>query len=363
MSNDETETGDEPSIPRYKPYYYKLVAGKSYFWCACGRSRTQPFCDGSHKGTAFEPVRYRAEAEAEVLFCGCKHTRSAPFCDGTHNNLGDSYGEDDPNSPANRDIPSALHRIDGRLHLNGRCYVARTAMLPAHTAGNVRWSTVISGATGARFQSQFYFEVAAGESPAIHFGDGDTVLLVVAGQGTLEIGARRFDLESDTGYYVRPGEDFSIDNRSDEPIRCYVSFCPSAGPPAEEPRFSESRNPYFDDDYPTRSVGIGSTERHKMADRSFQLLVDRRLGVEQVTQFVGHIPLSKAPTHRHLYEEALIILSGEGCMWTEDLKGEVSAGDVVFLPAKQPHSLQATHPDGMVVAGVIYPGVNPDINF
>ena len=88
MSNDDTAAGDEPSIPRYKPYYYRLVPGKSYFWCACGRSRNQPFCDGSHKGTAFEPVAYRAETEAEVLFCGCKHTRSAPFCDGTHNKVG-----------------------------------------------------------------------------------------------------------------------------------------------------------------------------------------------------------------------------------------------------------------------------------
>ena len=363
MSKGHAEAGDGPSSPRSKPYYYKLVPGKTYFWCACGQSETQPFCDGSHRGTSFEPVPYRADTEAEVLFCGCKHTRSAPFCDGTHNNLRDTYAEDDPNSPANRDIPAAVHRIDGRLHLNGRCYVARTAMLPVRETGNLRWSTVISGSTGARFQSQFHFEVGSGESPAIRFGAGDTVLLVVAGSGALRIGSRQFDLRSDTGYYVRPGEDFSIDNMTDRPIECYVSFCPSVGEPAEEPRFAESHNPYFDEDYPTRSVGIGGTRRHKMADRSFQLLVDKALGAERVTQFVGHIPRSKALPHRHLYEEALIVLSGEGCMWTEDLKGEVGAGDVIFLPAKQPHSLQATHPDGMVVAGVIYPGVNPDINF
>lgn len=359
MSNDDAAASDEPLIARYKPYYYKLVAGKRYFWCSCGRSRNQPFCDGSHEGTSFQPLPYRAEAEAEVLFCGCKHSRSAPYCDGTHNNLRETYAQDDPESPANRDIPTATHRIAGRLHLNGRCYVARTSMLPVSSTGNVRWSTVISAATGARFQSQFYLEVGNGESPAMSFGDADVVMLAVAGNATLHIGSRQFDMTPETGYYVRPGEDFTVHNADDKPVCFYASVCPGV----EEPRFVDSRRLYFDESYATRSVGFGSTQQHKMADRSFQLLVDKAIGSGQVTQFVGHIPLSKAETHRHLYEEALIILSGEGCMWTEDLKGEVSAGDVIFLPAKQPHSLQATHADGMLVAGVIYPGVNPDINF
>ncbi len=359
MNSDDAAAGGTPRIARYKPYYYRLVPGKSYFWCSCGRSENQPFCDGSHEGTGFQPVRYRAEAEAEVLFCGCKHTGAAPFCDGSHNNLRETYAQDDPDSPANRDTPKALHRIDGRLHLNGRCYVARTALLPVNAAANVRWSTVISGATGAEFQSQFHFEIGTGESPGITFGDAETVLLVVAGEARLQIGAQRFALAPETGYYVRPGESFTVHNTNDTPVRFYASVCPKAA----EPGFTEVRSAYFDGAYPARSVSFGSAESHRMADRSFQLLVDKRMGAAQLTQFVGHIPLSKAETHRHLYEEALIVLSGEGCMWTEDLRGEVSAGDVIFLPASQPHSLEATHPDGLVVAGVIYPGVNPDINY
>ena len=100
-----------------------------------------------------------------------------------------------------------------------------------------------------------------------------------------------------------------------------------------------------------------------MADRYFQMLVDGTVGSEVVTQFIGHIPRSKAEPHRHLYEEALIILSGKGCMWTENLKAPVAAGDVIFLPRKQVHSLEATCDEGMLVVGTIYPGDNPAINY
>lgn len=66
------------------PYGVEVEAGKAYFWCACGRSETQPFCDGSHKGTEFTPVKYEATESAKAFFCGCKQTASQPLCDGSH---------------------------------------------------------------------------------------------------------------------------------------------------------------------------------------------------------------------------------------------------------------------------------------
>ena len=60
-----------------------------YFWCACGRSAKQPFCDGSHSGTGIEPVAYKAEKSGDAWFCGCKATGNSPMCDGSHKNLGD----------------------------------------------------------------------------------------------------------------------------------------------------------------------------------------------------------------------------------------------------------------------------------
>ena len=67
------------------PYPVDVEAGKTYFWCACGRSATQPFCDGSHSGTGLAPMRYDAEESKTLYFCGCKATGGAPFCDGSHN--------------------------------------------------------------------------------------------------------------------------------------------------------------------------------------------------------------------------------------------------------------------------------------
>ncbi|WP_254446771.1 CDGSH iron-sulfur domain-containing protein [Ruegeria sp. HKCCD8929] len=65
----------------------ELEAGKTYFWCACGRSKNQPLCDGSHKGTEFTPVKFTADQEKRAALCQCKHTTKVPFCDRSHDKL------------------------------------------------------------------------------------------------------------------------------------------------------------------------------------------------------------------------------------------------------------------------------------
>ena len=76
-----------PNVAQKAPYPVELKAGESYAWCACGQSRNQPFCDGSHKVTTFTPKVFVAEKSETVYLCGCKHTHTAPFCDGTHKTL------------------------------------------------------------------------------------------------------------------------------------------------------------------------------------------------------------------------------------------------------------------------------------
>jgi CDGSH-type Zn-finger protein len=76
-----------PTIAATSPFKVEVEEGKSYFWCACGKSARQPFCDGSHKDTSFTPVKWTAEASKTVFFCGCKHSAKAPLCDGSHKTL------------------------------------------------------------------------------------------------------------------------------------------------------------------------------------------------------------------------------------------------------------------------------------
>ena len=76
----------EPIICQRKPFVQKVEPG-TYWWCACGRSAGQPFCDGSHKGTGLGPQKVELTEAQTVAWCGCKHTKDGAFCDGTHSKL------------------------------------------------------------------------------------------------------------------------------------------------------------------------------------------------------------------------------------------------------------------------------------
>jgi quercetin dioxygenase-like cupin family protein len=119
----------------------------------------------------------------------------------------------------------------------------------------------------------------------------------------------------------------------------------------------------FNAGHPNRVAEIDPAQRQTMAERYYQLLINREHGSEVMTQFIGNIPQSKAEPHRHLYEEVLVVLNGDGMVWTENLKTAIGPGDVLFLPRKQIHSVQCISPGGLDLVGVIYPGNNPSINY
>ena len=78
---------ETPKIAQKAPFKVEVEAGKSYFWCSCGQSSKQPFCDGSHKDTGFTPTKYEADKDGAVFFCGCKHSDNGVLCDGSHSKI------------------------------------------------------------------------------------------------------------------------------------------------------------------------------------------------------------------------------------------------------------------------------------
>jgi mannose-6-phosphate isomerase-like protein (cupin superfamily)/CDGSH-type Zn-finger protein len=354
-----SDTKTRPIIANRKGYYWELKAGKRYLWCSCGRSKSQPFCDGSHAGSGFLPIAFKAERDEDVIFCGCKQTGTGPFCDGAHSNLPGGYLTDDPESAANQNVAWVPPGSGPIVPLNGQCYVFSTARAALTARGELRHCRVVTPSLGALFQSQFYAELGAGSSPVVSADGRHTVLFITHGSGEVEISGRRFSVEPLTGVYIRPHESYRLHNAADAPIKFFISN----GPGSEDLAWAETMPANFESQQPNRVASIDPSQRHKMAERYYQMLVNREHGSTVVTQFIGNIPLSKAEPHRHLYEEALIFLNGQGVVWTEDKKTTVAAGDVLFLPRKQLHSVQCTTPGGFDIVGVIYPGDNPSINY
>jgi CDGSH-type Zn-finger protein len=84
---ERTPKMTDPVIAQKGPYDFEVEEGKTYFWCACGKSAKQPLCDSSHAGTGIQPLKYKADKTKTVFFCGCKHSGRKPICDGTHGKL------------------------------------------------------------------------------------------------------------------------------------------------------------------------------------------------------------------------------------------------------------------------------------
>nr|WP_246404232.1 cupin domain-containing protein [Novosphingobium sediminicola] len=327
-----------------------MRAGQKIKWCACGLSKRQPFCDSvSHEGTGFEPIEYVAKEAEEVLLCGCKQTKTGPFCDGEHSNLPGGYKDEE--EPQNTTLVEA--DADGFARLNTPCYVVSPpAMSDAYALARL-----VAPETGAQFQSQFYLTLPAGSSPVLASDVGDVVLWVRHGAGVVEIEGRSFPFDGSCGVYIRRGEGFRLTASS--PLAVYVSECPGGNNLSERAEMGAN----FDEAWPERIAKIDEDARQAMGPRYFQVLLDDRHGLRNTAQFIGHIPRSKAEMHRHLYEEALIIISGTGVIWNDDFRAPVKAGDVIFFPRKIRHSLQCTCDEGLDVLGLIHPGTNPGINY
>lgn len=351
----------EPVIARRKPFLVSVEAGMSYHWCSCGRSQNQPFCDGSHKDTEFKPLKWTAEESGEQLFCACKHTKNQPICDGAHNSLSDKYAEAQPGDGEGAELVAYAEAEGGasKAMLDSGCYVIRVPEDAMQVHGALKIFPVIGARDGARHLSQYLAIVGTGETPVQRYPGADVALFIVSGEGRVEIADREFPVAAETGVCVKPGEGFRLSAGGQAPMVVNITVCPHC----EQPEYLDAMPATFDETVPERVQGVDPAKREPMADRFFQVLIDHKQHGTPVTQFIGEIPPSRAAHHRHLYEETITVLTGEGFLWTDDTKAPVRPGDTIFLPLKQHHSLECTTPDGMQLIGVFYPSMSPAINY
>ncbi len=245
------------------------------------------------------------------------------------------------------------------IELEGGCFVSQIEDLKFSRKGNWQEAVVIDGSNGAKALSQYLIKVSKGETPIRSYPHCDVVLYVTDGSGEINISGHTFSIKSETGIYVKSTEAFSFTNLNDSPFDILLTVCPEC----KSPEWHKSMPENFVTSSRKRTVDINEKIKVAAGDRFYQLLVGKKMGSKQVTQFIGSIPKSMAPYHYHLYEEAITILSGEGFLWTENSKTPIKKGSMIFLPKKQLHCLECTTDEGLKLMGVFYPAGSPKISY
>lgn len=234
------------------------------------------------------------------------------------------------------------------------------------TRGRLAWARAFGPEEGTEKLSLYVAELAFGDSAPISLGESEAALYACSGRGNLDIGGRDFTLETGCGAYVRRGEPFRLRQPGAGPLRLLVCVCPTPEIPpwrvaAEDPRLLRLTG--FDADYPDRVVRPDQHVRETTGDRWFRIMVGPQTGSRSVTQFLGMIPLSRAPEHYHRYEEVILILSGEGRIWMNGTNTPVRPGSLIFLPRELPHSLECTVDEGLKLLGMFYPAGSPAVSY
>ena len=179
---------------------------------------------------------------------------------------------------------------------------------------------------------------------------------MLQGSGTAYVQGRSHPIEPDCGLYIAPGNRLTVHNPGPGPLVLVSSRCPEPrvgteiGPPCTEPAVDEATAP---------PVRLADRKALPARDRWYRVLVDGAAGSHQVTQFVGSIPLGRAPDHSHHYEEVLCVLQGTGTLWAGGSSAPLAPGSCIFLPREQVHCLENTGDGELRVLGVFYPAGSP----
>jgi len=244
------------------------------------------------------------------------------------------------------------------VELEGGCRVSAMNEGTPEIAGNMKLWRQIGPSTGAKAVSLRILEFDEGRSPLLRNDDVDEVFYYLesfeedrrtASWCTVQLDDRTFDLEPETGFYLRAGKVLSVLNPSNVPVILVSVQCPKSANNKDTTSFP----------------GVRLTDRAATptADRWYRVLVDEGVGSSQVTQFVGSIPPGRAPDHFHQYEEVLFILRGQGRMWAGQTNTPIEPGSCIYLPKTQVHCVENTGTDELRLLGVFYPAGSPSVRY
>jgi mannose-6-phosphate isomerase-like protein (cupin superfamily) len=264
------------------------------------------------------------------------------------------------------------------LILEGGCRVSEMREGAPIVEGTLRMWNQIGRATGAQAISLRILEFELGLSPGFR-SDSDDILYVLGcwergrpvrlsehSERTLAqvfIDGQSYDIDPDTGVYLRPGETPAINNPGPDSIIIVSCRCPE--PQAEQEFSTPLTTPSTGSAPPERPplVRLADRPAQPTADRWYRVLVDDEVGSTQATQFVGSIPPGRAPDHFHQYEEVLFILRGEGRMWAGETNTPIGPGSCIYLPKGQVHCVENTGKDELRLLGVFYPAGSPSVRY
>jgi mannose-6-phosphate isomerase-like protein (cupin superfamily) len=245
------------------------------------------------------------------------------------------------------------------VKLDGGCVVSEMREGDPSTRGTLSVWQQVGRAAGAQAISLRVLEFSPGKSPEMSNDASDEVFYFLeqdAGntqRAEVSIDGNTFDVEPQTGIYLRPGQKMTVKNSSEDPIVFVSSRCPEISSSTEK----------AGEEITAPIVRLADRAAMPTADRWYRVLVDDEVGSVQVTQFVGSIPPGRAPDHFHHYEEVLFILRGTGRMWAGDSHTPIGPGSCVFLPKGQVHCVENTGEGELRLLGVFYPAGSPAVRY
>ncbi len=241
-----------------------------------------------------------------------------------------------------------------------RVYEPGEGELAAHGPWTAR--TVMSRASGTTLITQTINDYAAGTAPSVVNPQSEEVLYVVRGAGFCRLDGYAYPLRPGVGMFIPPGSPYSIENPGAETLHTVSACCPEdtgrriGDAPVAERAGEPARRSVHEDEREAIRAG---------RDRVFRYLVHTDVGCREVTQFVGWIPKSRAPFHRHTYEEGIYILDGRGILHLRDQRDttEFGAGSSIYFPVGVVHCLENPGPAPIRVLGVFHPSGSPGVAY